>query len=113
MRYSPLKEKSKTCALYVIKLSQDLKAIKQFEFSSQILRSWTSIWALIRESEFAQSKADLISKLYIALKETNETMYWLELIEEGKILSIDSKLYSLLEEITKMLISSIKTLKND
>ena len=110
MKDSPLKEKSKLFALSILKVSNKLKSLNQFELSSQILRSWTSIWALIRESEYAQSKADLRSKLYIALKEANETAYWLELLKEGGIMIIDNNLIELLEEIMKMLISSIRTL---
>ena len=110
MKDSPLKDKSKLFALKIIKISDKLKKLNQFELSSQVLRSWTSIWALIRESEYAQSKADLKSKLYIALKEANETVYWLELLEEWNIMRIDDSIIKLLEEIMKMLISSIRTL---
>ena len=113
MKNSPLKEKSKLFALRILDIASKLKSINQFELSSQILRSGTSIWALIRESEYAQSKSDLKSKLYIALKEANETIYWLELLEEWNILEIDNKLYELLNEIIKMLISSIRTLSKN
>ena len=107
---SPLKDKSKKLGLLIIKLSKKLSETKEFVLSDQLLRSWTSIGALIRESEYAQSKADLKSKLYIALKEANETRYWLELLNEGDILSINKELFGLLDEIIKMLVSSIKTL---
>ena len=110
MKDTPLKSKSKKFALQIIKLSSELKKWNNFKIANQILKSWTSIWASIRESEFAQSKADLKSKLYIALKEANETRYWLELLNEGNILIVDQKLFNLLDEIIKMLVSSIKTL---
>ena len=54
----------------------------EYVMSKQLLRSGTSIGANIAESEHAQSKADFISKLYIALKEANETKYWLSLLEK-------------------------------
>jgi len=107
---SPLKDKSKKLALLIIKLSKKLSESKEFILADQLLRSWTSIWALIRESEYAQSRNDLKSKLYIALKEANETSYWLELIDESKLLKVDDEVKGLLEEIIKMLVSSIKTL---
>lgn len=75
---------SKAFALRVIKLYQFLKNEKQiFVLSKQILRSGTSIGANVRESVNAQSRMDFINKLNIALKEANETEYWLELIHES------------------------------
>jgi len=68
---SPLKDKSKKLGLLIIKLSKKLSETKEFVLSDQLLRSWTSIGALIRESEYAQSRNDLRSKLYIALKQAN------------------------------------------
>ena len=107
---NPLKDKSKKFGLLIIRLSKNLSNAKEFVLADQLLRSWTSIGALIRESEYAQSRNDLKSKLYIALKEANETGYWLELIEESNLFEVDNELKYLLEEIIKMLVSSIKTL---
>ena len=59
----------------------------EYVMSKQLLRSGTSIGANIAESEHAQSKADFISKLYIALKEANETKYWLSLLEKANYLT--------------------------
>ena len=109
---NPLKAKSKILGLMTIKISDQLKEKKQYILSDQIFRSWTSIWALIREAEYAQSKADLKSKLYIALKEANETSYWIELIEESTILKVSDEYKNILQELIKMLVSSIKTLQN-
>lgn len=53
---------------------------KEYILSKQFLRSGTAIGALIREAEYAQSRPDFISKLHIALKEANETEYWIELL---------------------------------
>ena len=81
--------------------------------SKQIYRSGTSIGANIAESRNAQSPADFINKLSIALKESDETDYWLKSLHSGDFLT-DSEFESLHNdcvEITKMLTSSIKTIK--
>jgi four helix bundle protein len=82
--------------------------------SKQILRSGTSIGANIRESKNAQSKSDFTSKINIALKEADETAYWLELLHESEY--IDSTRYKLLytdvEELIRIMVSIVKTLKN-
>lgn len=81
--------------------------------SKQIYRSGTSIGANIAESRYAQSKADFVHKLSIALKEANETRYWISCIYNASL--IDEKGYTSLlgdvEEIIKILTSSIKTVK--
>ena len=59
MKDSPLKDKSKLFALEIIKVANNLKSINQYELASQLLRSGTSIGAMIRESEYVQSKSDL------------------------------------------------------
>jgi len=78
---------SKAFALRIIRLYNYLKEEKQvYVLSKQILRSGTSIGANIRESVNAQSRMDFINKLNIALKEANETEYWLELLHESDYL---------------------------
>ena len=57
-----------------------IKENKEYSLGRQLLRSGTAVGALIREAEFAQSKADFINKLSIALKEANETRYWISLL---------------------------------
>ncbi len=86
---------------------------KEFVLSKQILRSGTSIGANVRESHFAESTADFIHKKSIALKEANETAYWLEVMEKSEIVNQEqiAKLKSDLNEIIAILVSSIKTLK--
>lgn len=75
-------------AIRIINLYKDLcNEKKEYILSKQILRSGTSIGANIRESKFAQSKPDFISKMSIALKETNETLYWLELLNKTDYLN--------------------------
>ena len=81
--------------------------------SKQLLKSGTAIGALIREAEFAQSKADFINKLSISLKESNETEYWVLLMKDSDILTLNTANALLLEnkELISMLVSSIKTTK--
>ena len=75
------------------------------------MRSGTSIEANVRESYNAQSKADFINKLSIALKEANETLYWLELFLESEIITKDEydSLFQDLDELIALLTSTIKT----
>ena len=77
------------------------------------MRSGTSIGANVRESYNAQSKADFINKLSIALKEANETLYWLELFLESEIITRDEydSLFQDLDELIALLTSTIKTSK--
>lgn len=92
MKESILKTKSYKFAIKIVRLYQFLiKNKKEFVLSKQILKSGTSIGALIREAEFGQSKADFINKMSIALKEANETIYWLEILKDTDY--IDEKLF--------------------
>ena len=78
---------SKSFALRIISLYRHLVSIKrEFVLSKQVLRSGTSVGANIKEAQFAQSKADFIAKIYIALKEAGETEYWLDLLYESRYL---------------------------
>ncbi len=105
---------SKAFALRIIRLYKYLKEDKQvYILSKQLLRSGTSIGANIRESKNAASRMDFISKLNIALKEANETEYWLELLHESDILSdceFDS-IYNDCSKIVETLTKIIKTTK--
>ena len=88
---------------------------KEYVLSKQILRSGTSIGANIREGRNAQSSLDFVNKYSIALKEADETQYWIELLYAAKL--IDKKAYESLNndinEIIALLTSSIKTAKNN
>ncbi|RFC54748.1 four helix bundle protein [Brumimicrobium aurantiacum] len=113
-RPNPLKEKSFTFAIKIVRLSQDLVSKKkEYVLSKQILRSGTAIGALIREGEFAASKADFINKYTVSLKEANETDYWLMLLKDTGYLCNDdfTKLQEQCKELISMLVSSIKTVK--
>lgn len=113
---SLLHTKSYDFALRIVHAVQYLKGEKQEHvLSKQLLRSGTAIGALIRESEFAQSHADFINKLNIALKEANETDYWLNLLKDTGY--IDVYAFQSMEndcgELMALLIASIKTAKNN
>ena len=87
---------------------------KDYVLSKQLLRSGTAIGALVKESEHAQSKADFISKMSIALKEANETIYWLELLHDTDYLN-ENEFRSIHQdaiEVLKLLISIVKSSKH-
>ena len=101
-----LREKSFTFATCIVKLAKSLEnERKDRTLSRQILRSGTSIGANIRESRFAQSPSDFISKLSIALKEAEETQYWLELLLETDYLARNQ--YTSLNEQVDWLIGTL------
>ena len=82
------REKSMRFAVRIVKLYQFLcDEKKEYTLSKQILRSGTSIGANLAEAESAISRKDFLSKLYIALKECSETLYWLELMKETEYLT--------------------------
>ncbi|MFL1013083.1 four helix bundle protein [Flavisericum labens] len=115
MNKSILKDKSYAFAILIVKLSQLLVIEKkEYVLSKQLLRSGTGIGALIREAEFAQSKADFINKMSISLKEANETLYLLDLLKDTDYLDEETHLihYNLNKELIAMLVSSIKTTKS-
>ena len=109
---SPLRKKSRDFAIRIINLYKYIKAEKkEFTVTNQILRCGTSIGANIAESECAISKKDFLSKIYIAQKECNETIYWLDILHETDYLS-DKEYISLQEdciELMKMLKATTKT----
>ena len=107
---SPLITKSKAFALEIIRICDSING--HGVLSNQLLRSGTSIGANIREAFYAQSRPDFISKLQIALKECSETEYWLELLTESGYYE-DAGLLPQCEELKRMLISSIKTAKEN
>jgi four helix bundle protein len=111
---SLVRDKSYKFALRIVKLCRWLQAERnEYILTRQLLRSGTAIGALIYEAEFAQSKADFINKLNIALKEANETNYWLMLLHDAEYMN--DKMFQSIEpdnkELIKLLVSSIKTLK--
>lgn len=114
MKENILGKKSYDFAIRIVKLSQYLQnEKKEFILSKQVLRSGTAIGALIRESEYGQSKTDFVHKLSIALKEANETEYWLSILKDTGY--VEEKLFISLsndcKELLRLLIASIKTAK--
>ena len=102
---------SKAFALRIIRLYKFLKEDKlAFVLSKQVLRSGTSIGANIRESVNAQSRMDFINKLNIALKEANETEYWLELLHESDYLD-DKQFESMYNDCGKIAATLTKIIK--
>ena len=113
MKENILKVKSFDFAIRIVNLSRYLKEHSEFVLSQQLIRSGTSIGALIREAEHAESTKDFLHKLSISLKEANESKYWLDLLVATDI--ITRKMYESLnndcEELLRMLVSSVKTTK--
>lgn len=107
-------DKTYTFAVRIVNAYKYLtKEQKEFVLSKQLLRSGTAIGALTREAKFAQSKADFINKQSIALKEANETLYWIELLHDTGFMpdaAFDS-IYEDAREITAILVSIVKTSK--
>ena len=108
------KEKSLRFAVRIVKLYQYLCSEKtEYVLSKQVLRSGTSIGANLAEAETAVSKNDFLNKVYIALKECSETLYWLELLKETEYLT-DTMYQSLNRdcvELKRMLSATTKTMK--
>ena len=116
MKENVLSDKSIAFASRIIKLHQYLiKTKKETIISRQIVRSGTSIGANINEANYGQSKADFISKMHVALKETAETEYWLKLLKMSEYITEDmgNSLLGDCLEIKRMLIASINTAKGE
>ena len=103
-------------AVRIVKMVKHIQCSpKEYGMLNQIFRSGTAVGALVSEAVYAQSQADFINKLSIALKECNETIYWLRLLNdtgfltEAEYLSMDKDA----REVLALLISSIKTTKNN
>ena len=100
-----------------------LRIVKAYKFlcyekgehilSKQLLRSGTAIGALMREAKFAQSRADFVNKASVALKEANETLYWIELLHDSGYMDDNaySSIHDEAHEITSILVSIVKTTK--
>ena len=112
---SPLLEKSLDFATQIVLFYEEFsKAKKDTTVAKQLLRSATSVGANINEAVYGNSKADFISKLHIALKETGESVYWLKLLKRTNLIEYNfDELLSLAEEIKRMLISSLNTAKEN
>ena len=115
IRENVIRTKSFSFSIKIVKLYKSLTdTTREYVLSRQLLRSGTSIGALIREAEQAESRADFIHKLSISLKEANETDYWLDLLRETKYISEPqyNELKQDIGEILKLLTRIIKTSKS-
>src|SRR5688572_25530529 len=114
MKEGPLQSKSFAFAVRVVGLSEYLYSEKkEFVLTKQLLRSGTAIGALVREAEQAESKPDFVHKMAIALKEANETEYWILLLRETGYLTpgeVDP-LINDNKELLKLLTSIINSTK--
>ena len=108
-----LKDKSYSFAVEIVRLVQYLQQEKkEYVLSKQILKSGTSIGALIHEAVFAQSDSDYLNKLAVSLKEANETLYWLNLLRDTDYIDLYEKLAEIVKELIALLASCVKTLNN-
>lgn len=114
MAESVMLERAKDFAVEIVNLCRELQTEKrEYVLTGQLLRSGTSIGANIQESKYAQSPADFVSKMQIALKECYETEYWLELLNRTALLPDDryASLRSACGTLRRMLIASVNTAK--
>ena len=113
-RENLIADKTFSFALKVISLYKDLSSNnKEYVLSKQILRSGTSIGANVSEATEAQSKADFVHKLSIALKEARETEYWLRLLIGADYIDPSTPLKEDINEIIRILTAIIKTTKEN
>ncbi|MBW2962086.1 four helix bundle protein [Mesonia aestuariivivens] len=116
MKKNIVKDKSFEFAVRIVKLYQYLcEQKKEFVLSKQLLRSGTSVGAMLREAEHAETKKDFIHKMAIAQKEINETIYWLELLKATNYLTSEEfmSLNNKAVEIIKLITTIIKTTKTN
>jgi four helix bundle protein len=116
MKESVLKTKSFAFAIRIVKMYKYLCEIKkEYILSKQVVRCGTSIAAMIHEATYAQSKADFINKLSVSLKECHETEFWVDLLNATEYIDAEVaiSMKSDLEELLKMLTSSILTTKKN
>ena len=111
MAENKLADLSTDFAVKILKLADGMKG--HYSLVNQLERSATSIGANVREAKYAQSKADFVSKLKIALKECYETEYWLELMQKAELLPEETAKGYLHDcgSVRRMLIASINTAK--
>ncbi len=111
----PIVIKSVDFAVKIVSYCNNLNSKKQFVFSNQLLKSGTSIGANVFEAQYAESKLDFIHKMKIALKEANETLYWLTLCKNMEDMDVNDTLKDLSEImaiLSKIIITSKKASTN-
>ncbi len=113
---SLIEERTFAFALRIVKAYKYLRNNhNEYVLSKQLLRSGTSIGAMMREAKFAQSRADFVNKASIALKEANETLYWIELLHESNYFDDQSfnSIHDEANQITAILVSIVKSTKQN
>jgi four helix bundle protein len=105
-------DKSFELALGIIDFCELLNSKGKVVVAKQLIRSGTAVGALVSESQHAESRADFIHKMKIALKETNETLYWLSLCEKSNHLPAEPRLKALSEELVKIISKIIISSRN-
>ena len=116
MKENIIKEKSFRFAIRIVKLYQYLcEDKKEYTLSKQLLRSGTSVGAMVREAEHAETKKDFLHKMAIAQKEINEAIYWLDLLKETNYLTSQyyESIHSDAIEIIKIITSILKSTKSN
>jgi four helix bundle protein len=108
-----VQSKSLLFAIEIVRLHKKLANDREWTMSKQLLRSGTSVGALVMEAEHSESKKDFVHKLSIALKEANETHYWLELIWRTDYIPkrVFTDYTEMVKELKRLLVSIIKTTK--
>ena len=119
MNENIIKEKTFAFAIRIVKLYKYMcDDKKEYTLSKQLLRSGTSVGAMVREAEHAETKKDFLHKMAIAQKEINETIYWLDLLKETEYLSaehhesISMDAVEIIKIITTILKSTKKNITN-
>ena len=115
MKENVILSKTYSFALKIIKVYIKLKDAKEYDLSSQLLRSGTSIGANAEEGSAAQTKKDFITKFSISLKEARETHYWLRLLRDSRLLDNEdtTNLLNECEEIQRIITTILKTAKQN
>ena len=119
MNENIIKEKSFAFAVRIVKLYKYICEDKrEYTLSKQLLRSGTSVGAMVREAEYAETTKDFLHKLAVAQKETNETIYWLALLKETEYLeshhyeSINTDAVEIIKILTSIIRSTKKSVAN-
>ena len=109
---NPLHVKSFKLALAVMSYVKTLRITRHYDLASQLMRSATSVGANVREAKFAESKRDYLHKMSIALKESHETQYWIQLLHAHNEYPLPpEEVISYSKECTALLVATTKTLK--
>jgi four helix bundle protein len=113
MRDGPIVNKSIEFAVSIFNYCEFLNSKRQFVIANQLFKSGTSIGANVFEAQYAESRLDFIHKMKIALKEANETLYWLTLCEKMDDLKVRHAMFNSLKEIMSILSRIIITSKKN